>query len=192
MPGVVHYFSYATMVIPSNDAWVANGNATQYPIYTDTGEFIPVTITVVGADVLDAGTEVNDELPENTAALNQTEPNTGEDENGVVTSHPGFNEIGSGGILDNPMFVNANFSAPGYGVMTITVTMASVLVPSSTPVPLLSPAPTMAPSLAGSTSFPTYSEPCYVCSDPELTVDPTLTVTIGEDTYHLRVHTGWF
>ena len=26
VPGVVHYFSYASMTIPSNDAWVSNGD----------------------------------------------------------------------------------------------------------------------------------------------------------------------
>jgi len=153
-----HYFSYASMVVPSNDAWVANGNATQYPIYTEKGEFIPLTITVLGTDVLDAGTEVNDERNDTTAAFGQSVPNTGEDENGVVTSHPGFNEIGSGGILDSPMFENANFSALDYGVMTITVTMGPPS-PGGAPTPPGAPTTPGAPSPSGPSPSPPGGSP---------------------------------
>jgi len=45
---------------------------------------------VSGAEVLDGGTEVNDELPVNTAFFGQMAPNTGVAENGVVLEHPGF------------------------------------------------------------------------------------------------------
>jgi hypothetical protein len=71
--------------------------------------------------VLDAGTEVNDEIPMNTAFFGQTMPNTGTTQNGVVMIHPGFLPPGSGGILDDPMFANANFKAIGYQVAQITV-----------------------------------------------------------------------
>jgi len=71
--------------------------------------------------VNDAGTEVNDELPMNTAFFGQMTPNTGADENGVATIHPGFNAPGSGGILDDPLFANADFKASGYQIAQITV-----------------------------------------------------------------------
>jgi hypothetical protein len=71
--------------------------------------------------VLDAGTEVNDEIPMNTAFFGQMMPNTGTNENGVVMTHPGFLPPGSGGILDDPMFANANFKAADYQVAEITV-----------------------------------------------------------------------
>ena len=45
---------------------------------------------------------------------------------------------------------------------------------SSTLAPTITFAPTLAPS---------FSEPCYVCGDPDLFVDPTRTVTLGEDTF---------
>ena len=55
-------------------------------------------------------------------------PNTGVDENGVVTDHPGFNPKGSGGILDSVDFANGDFLQSGYGIMTITVTDVRPLV----------------------------------------------------------------
>lgn len=71
--GTEYYFSYAAMVIPSNDAWVSNGNPEAYPVIdASTGGFLPVTINVAGSDVLDAGTEVNDELPDNTVRYDST------------------------------------------------------------------------------------------------------------------------
>ncbi len=115
------FFSYASMVIPSNDAFIANGNPMAYPLFDDLGNFIGTDFIVLGEEVLDGGTEVNDELPTNTAFFGQTTPNTGVDENGVVTLHPGFNALGSGGILDAPEFAGADFTLPGYQVARIQV-----------------------------------------------------------------------
>ena len=97
------------MVIPSNDAFVANGSPTAHAIFDESGLFGAMGFSIGGDEVLDAGTEVNDELPENTAFFDQQTPNTGVDENGVVTAHPGFLPVGSGGILDAPMFAEADF-----------------------------------------------------------------------------------
>jgi len=84
-------FVWATMVIPSNDAFLASpGNPLSDPIFSSDGSFLgPIEILRFGSDVLDAGTEVNTEL--DAAFLNQMGPNTGITENGVVTLHPGFN-----------------------------------------------------------------------------------------------------
>jgi hypothetical protein len=115
------YFSYASMVIPSNDAFIANGNPMAFPIFDEMGNFLGANFIVMGSMVLDAGTEVNDELPLNTAFFGQMTPNTGVDENGVVGMHPGFMPPGSGGILDDPMFTNADFTAAGYQIAQIRV-----------------------------------------------------------------------
>lgn len=111
------YFSYASMVIPSNDAFIANGNPFAHQIFDDAGNFIGADFIVTGAQILDGGTEVNDELPENTAALAQMNPNTGVDENGVVTLHPGFEP--NGNIL--AAFPGATFTDPGYQVARFRV-----------------------------------------------------------------------
>ncbi|MEM6610750.1 MAG: spondin domain-containing protein [Cyanobacteria bacterium P01_C01_bin.72] len=91
------FFTWATMIIPSNDAFLAvPDNALADPIFDQHGNFIgPITIERRGSDVLDAGTEVNTE--EDAAFINQTARDTGVDENGVVTAHPGFN-----GSVGNP------------------------------------------------------------------------------------------
>lgn len=115
------FFSYASMVLPSNDAFIANGSPTAHPIFDEFGNFIGADFIELGSDVLDGGTEVNDELPASTAFFGQQTPNTGVDENGVVVLHPGFNALGSGGILDDPRFANADFTANGYQVARIRV-----------------------------------------------------------------------
>lgn len=91
------FFTWATMVIPSNDAFLSvPDNALSDPIFDEYGDFIgPLVIERSGSDVLDAGTEVNNE--EDAAFLNQTARDTGVDENGVVGLHEGFN-----GSVGNP------------------------------------------------------------------------------------------
>jgi hypothetical protein len=131
------YFSYASMVIPSNDAFIANGNPQQFQIFDGAGFVGGVDFTVLGTAVLDAGTEVNDEIPMNTAAFGQMVPNTGTPQNGVVTLHPGFMAMGMGGILDDEMFENANFKLPGYQVARITVTATPTSVPEPASLALL-------------------------------------------------------
>ena len=119
------YFSYASMIIPSNDAFIANGNPFAHEIFDDAGNFLGADFIISGSQVLDGGTEVNDELPINTAFFGQIDPNTGVEENGVVELHPGFNPVGSGGILDDPNFANANFLADGFEVARIRVELVN-------------------------------------------------------------------
>jgi hypothetical protein len=108
------YFSYASMILPSNDFFIANGNERAHEIFDGQGNFIGADFIVLGSQVLDAGTEVNDEVPANTAFFGQQAPNTGVTENGVVQLAPGF--IPGGAILSTPQFANADFTAPGYQV----------------------------------------------------------------------------
>ncbi|MEM6374921.1 MAG: spondin domain-containing protein [Pseudomonadota bacterium] len=89
------FLSLASMVLPSNDAFFGTNSAVQ--LFSEKGRFEGAqTLIFEGSDVLDAGTEVNTEL--DAAFINQTAPNTGVDEGGVVTRHPGFN-----GSLGNPV-----------------------------------------------------------------------------------------
>ncbi len=94
-PTQSQFLNFASMVIPSNDAFISSpDNPTALQIFDDQGNFTGGEFSVTGADVLDAGTEVNTE--QDAAFLNQTAPDTGVDEGGVVTAHPGF--IGSEGL----------------------------------------------------------------------------------------------
>jgi RTX calcium-binding nonapeptide repeat (4 copies)/Spondin_N len=108
------YFNYASMILPSNDFFIANGNERAHEIFDAKGNFIGADFTVLGSQVLDAGTEVNDEIPANTAFFGQMTPNTGVVENGVVVAATGFNR--GGAILSDPRFVNADFTAPDYKI----------------------------------------------------------------------------
>lgn len=100
-PVMNRYLSYASMVIPSNDAFVANGNPLAFPLFDDNGAFTGTDFIVLGSMVLDAGTEENTE--EDAAFLNQTAADSGVDEDGVVELHPGFN-----GSAGNPMGLPVN------------------------------------------------------------------------------------
>lgn len=127
-PATNQYFSYASMVIPSNDAFIANGNPLAHEIFDDAGNFLGADFIVLGSEVLDGGTEVNDELPFSTAFLGQAAPNTGTDENGVVTEHLGLNVGNILGTTDSsalnglPLnFTGADFTDPGYQVARFRV-----------------------------------------------------------------------
>ncbi|MEM7230475.1 MAG: spondin domain-containing protein [Planctomycetota bacterium] len=113
------YFSYVSMVLPSNDFFVANGGPTSHEIFDAQRNFVGESFVVPGTLVDDAGTEVNDELPENTAFFGQQAPNTGIDENDVISTglggaRPVTSFIPGGPILSTPEFANADFLAPGY------------------------------------------------------------------------------
>lgn len=97
------FFTWATMVIPSNDAFLAvPDDAFADPIFDADGNFLgPIVIERSGADVLDAGTEVNNEI--GAAFLDQTALDEGTPEGGTVQPHPGFN-----GSAGNPLGAPVN------------------------------------------------------------------------------------
>ena len=105
------------MLVPSNDAFFGNPNPIGHRIFNDDGSFKGDDFIVMGAGIRDAGTEFNDEIPQNTARLGQTVPNTGVTENGVVTTHAGF--IPGGNILTP--FPNGDFRPPGYQVAHVQI-----------------------------------------------------------------------
>jgi hypothetical protein len=118
------FFSYASMVIPSNDAFIGNGITNAIEVFNENGEFLGADFIILGNEVRDAGTEVNDEQENSTAFFGQTEPNTGTEENGVVSDHPGF--IEGGRILSEPTFTNADFTTDDYQLARITITAENV------------------------------------------------------------------
>ena len=137
------YFSYASMVLPSNDFWYANGNPRTHEIFDEQGNFVAKNFIVTNRDVLDAGTEVNDEVPANTAFFGQAAPNTGVDENGVILDFGDesglvqFRQPSDGGnILATERFSMADFSLRGYPMVKISF---SAEVVNSTPPPVGNP-----------------------------------------------------
>jgi hypothetical protein len=121
------YFSYAAMIVPSNDAFIANAHPRAHRVFDDSGAFIGATILVSGGDVLDAGAEVNDEDPFHAAGTGPIIPGVGPllifgagiPEKGVVHKHKGYKP--GGPVLSNPAFANADFTAAGYQVARITI-----------------------------------------------------------------------
>lgn len=113
------YFSYAQMVVPSNDFFIGNDDERAIQIFDRRGNFLGLDLSVDGRSILDAGTEVNDEIPANTAFFGQQVPDTGVTENGLIRPATGF--IPDGLILSDPKFANADFTAPGYQISRIRV-----------------------------------------------------------------------
>ncbi|MEL6111819.1 MAG: spondin domain-containing protein [Pseudomonadota bacterium] len=130
------FLSLAAMILPSNDAFVGTADAVE--LFDASGRFLgQQEILFTGADVLDAGTEVNTEL--DAAFINQGTNNTGIDENGVITAHPGFigsaanpSVEGEGTILGGVnMFgetidpVAADFTLPGALIASIHINIVA-------------------------------------------------------------------
>jgi hypothetical protein len=83
------YMTYASMVVPSNDAFIGNHNPWAIELFDAAGNFKgKQVITVPGSRVWDAGTELNNEL--DAAFINQTAPDTGVPTECPVITHPGF------------------------------------------------------------------------------------------------------
>ena len=132
------YFSYASMIIPSNDFCISNGNPQAHPIFDEDGNFIAQNFFVTGEETLDAGTEVNDELPENTAFFGQQAGNTGVDENGLIgdvgdlPDFVGFLPADARSapptILGTPQFAMSDFTLRGYSFVKISFAAATAIV----------------------------------------------------------------
>ena len=123
------YLSYASMVIPSNDAFIGSGDA--IALFDDDGNFIAQDMVVTGASVYDAGTEVNDEVPGNTAALAQAAPNTGTTEGGVVSLFEGF--APNGNIIDARPAATTAADAP---LVRISFSVDGQSAPAPAPAPV--------------------------------------------------------
>lgn len=70
-PTVNRYLSFASMVIPSNDLFVANDNPMAHAIFDANGMFNgPFEILIYGRDINDNGTEVNNAFGDAAFSLN--------------------------------------------------------------------------------------------------------------------------
>jgi PEP-CTERM motif/Spondin_N len=55
--GMNQFFSFASMVIPSNDFFIGNDNARQYRLFDDAGNLLINSITQTSSQIWDAGSE---------------------------------------------------------------------------------------------------------------------------------------
>lgn len=58
-PSIHRYLTFGAMVVPSNDAFFGNASPTEVELFDAGGNFVATNFTLVGSDVWDAGTEVN-------------------------------------------------------------------------------------------------------------------------------------
>ncbi len=104
------YLSYASMVIPSNDAFFGNGNPMAIEVFDSLGNFRgPRTITITGDNVYDAGTEVNDGM----GAAFSTLGGTSSDEFGNIMLHAGLdNFLGTNTAAGTTIMSSLNGAVP--------------------------------------------------------------------------------
>lgn len=77
------WFSFLSMVIPSNDNFIGNDDPFAIEVFDAAGAFLdPARIDILGANIWDAGTEVDQ--PDGSGAAFATTGGTSPDEDGVV------------------------------------------------------------------------------------------------------------
>ena len=132
--GANQYFSYASMVLPSNDYYIANGNPTAIDLSPLDGAPIGTSIAFkvgLSGTVNDAGTEVNDFAtsagnPLFGLAPGQSGPNEGADENGVntkvITPYSDFLNTPADFLATSSELKFNNSALYPDGIATITIT----------------------------------------------------------------------
>ena len=122
------FFSYAGMIFPVNDGFVGNDDPTAIEVFDSEGNFTEAEFIIVGEQVFDAGTEVNDEDPVN-VPFTLGEFLNSVDENGTIQSFSDSDILppGEGGVVDfelngEQIFSNADFTTEGYQIARVTIT----------------------------------------------------------------------
>jgi len=129
------YFSFLSMLIPTNDAFIGNDSGTAYSLFDINDNFVGVDILVLGTSVWDSGTELNTGFGSPFLAGANAQPR--QDENGVVGQHAGLTVLTGGlsifgGTTATGYTIDqaaADFTAQGFEVARITV--SQVPVPAS-------------------------------------------------------------
>jgi hypothetical protein len=119
------YFSFASMILPSNDAFMGNDSPTAYEIFDAGGNFTnPGPIMIMGSGVWDAGSELNDTMGAPFSQIGGTSTNT----NDNISAHPGLNDF-VGTLLGNGNTLGQAFdSATPIAKITITPEPTSALL----------------------------------------------------------------
>ncbi|TCI02039.1 PEP-CTERM sorting domain-containing protein [Corallincola luteus] len=88
------YFSFLSMLIPTNDGFIGNDDAMAYSLFDMMGEFQDLDILVLGSSVWDSGTELNRGF--GSPFLVGADGEARQDENGVVGFHTGLDVLPGG------------------------------------------------------------------------------------------------
>ena len=96
-PQNYRYASFATMIIPSNDGFFGNENPLEFEVFDENGNFNgPIEIVLTGADLWDAGTEVNNASGAAGFSLGFDGMGSGpstDDPTSTIGAHPGLDNI---------------------------------------------------------------------------------------------------
>ncbi|MFC4699059.1 spondin domain-containing protein [Glaciecola siphonariae] len=125
------YFSFLSMLIPTNDAFIGNDAPDAYSLFDSLGNFVGLDIIVVGANVWDSGTELNRGFGSPFLIGAGAEPR--QDENGVVGLSNGLGVLPGGFSIIGGMTpagysidaLAADFTAQGFEVARISVSEVS-------------------------------------------------------------------
>ena len=119
------FFSYAAMFFPSNDGFIGDEEAIE--IFDIAGNFMTLDFIILGSDIYDSGTEVNDEIADNIPFIPDFIGN-GTSEGGTIQLHPGLMPPGSGGVVDDifpgvpfSSAVAGGFTEPGFQFARVTI-----------------------------------------------------------------------
>lgn len=85
------FFTFAAMVVPSNDHFIGNDSPTRFPLFDASDNLVLTSILQSGGDIWDAGSEATD--PANAAFLVVGNNNLRTPQNGVVNVN--FSELAS-------------------------------------------------------------------------------------------------
>jgi hypothetical protein len=125
-PTTNRYFSYGAMVVPSNDLFIGNDDPTGIEVFDAGGNFLgPITITLFGSNVWDAGTEVND-FSDGPAFLVGQDATMGTTEGGTIQAF--FSQAGATTYIqslngmDTPAYTLTHPLEAGDLLATITIT----------------------------------------------------------------------
>ncbi|MEM9386492.1 MAG: spondin domain-containing protein [Pseudomonadota bacterium] len=127
---VNQYFTFASMVVPSNDFFIGNDSPTQYQLFDGSGNLLLSEILVGAADIWDAGSEIFD--PSAAAFVVGGDNDARTPQNSVVAFNfaelAAFNglETGAGYIFDSQLTASSD-------VYLISFEVAAVPVPAALP-----------------------------------------------------------
>ena len=138
-PVTNRFATFLAMFVPSNDTFLGNDDPMAYALFDAMGSVIEQTIEITGADIWDAGTEVNQLFG---AAAPGEDITLGDTEGGTITSLLKIDD-GNGG--DGFDALEGLFGTTGAGSITRSTVLFTIDV-AATPAPV--PLPASAPLLA--------------------------------------------
>jgi hypothetical protein len=123
-PTITRFFSFASMVVPSNDLFLGNDGAMMIEVFDGDGNVIPQTITIMSDMIWDAGTEVND-ITDGPAFVIGQDATAGTPEDGVVTALfdvPGAEDYLASIVgVDTPIGTITDGLTPGEAIARISI-----------------------------------------------------------------------